>query len=911
LEKSFQKISERLLTVVLRVTLRKPGLTILIGLLLAVGSWVYTISNLEFLTGQLDLISPKERLVQLTQEYEQFDRKDNFIVAIQGKTQEQAIAFVNSLAAELNKEPQYYKELFYRLDPAHLRRWALLYLDKEDLTSLIDSLNENVQFIHDLAASPKLNTVFELINRQMTSKMMGKLFTGFLESEPKPEGKEQAPYDLTFLIRLLTALQENLAGESPRPVSWWEFFGTGWGSVESKGYFWTEEKRYLLLFVTPVSLPNEFNEAGASLEHLRAMVNRVQAAFPGLQAGVTGQKALNTDEMGVALSDMEIATILSLVGLTLLLIAFWRNLRRPLQGMGELILALSLTFGLTTLVVGHLNILSIVFAPLILGIGIDYGIHWFARFEEELGKNGTKFLDAAIYSTHLELGPGIILAGFTATLSFLPLVLTGFRGLVELGIITGMGMIMTTMTTICVLPALTLFFGRILPPFKKRELVHRRVFKMSRLASRTILAVSGVGMAVSIVAVRGIGFDLNILRMQPPDTQSVVWEHKLIADSRRSALSASVVVHSKEELVKKQKELEALPTVSEVISMLSFIPKDQEEKLELLKRLAPIAPYLESVRYQGNSTDKKHLDQTLSSIHFKMRDAAEWGEARPLMEQMNQVAVLIRRIRALIRSEDQVRLDERLAAFEKRLLNDISDNLTLIGENIHSRPMRIEDLPPQLLERYVGTGPSYLIKIYPQGDIWETEPLGKFVRDVQSVDADALGDAVTIYVFTRAFQSACIKAAVYAVLAIFFLLLISTRSIKDTFLAVIPLAVGTVWTLGLMWVFGVNFNLANSLFLPLIVGAGVEYGIIVIVRWRTSVLGGLPVSAAKGVSLAALTTLVGFGTLMISSHRGIYSLGLLAAIGSLCTLCAATLVLPAVLNELNSGREGKTDWGSS
>jgi hypothetical protein len=640
------------------------------------------------------------------------------------------------------------------------------------------------------------------------------------------------------------------------------------------------------------------------------VVDRVQAGFPGLQAGVTGQKALNTDEMGVALSDMEIATLLSLVSLTVLLIAFWRNLRRPFQGMAELILALSWTLGFTTLAIGHLNVLSVVFAPLMLGIGIDYGIHWFARFEEELEKNGTTFLEAAIQTTHLELGPGIILAGFTAALSFLPLVLTGFRGLVELGIITGMGMILSTTTTICILPPLPLFFGRILPPFKKRKHALPSVFKMSPGISRGILLITVVGLGLSLLAVNGIGFDLNVLRMQPPTAQSVVWEHKLIEGSKRSVLGASIVSNSRDELMTNQKKLEALPTVSEVISVLSFIPKDQEEKLKFLERLRPIASYLKSVRYQDGSPDKKRLDQTLSSIHFKMRDAAEWGEARPLRNQMNEVVQLIRQVRALIKPDDQPPINERLRWFEKTLIDDIADNLDLIEENIHSRPMRIEDLPPALLERYIGKGPSYLMKIYPKENIWDTKPLGRFVRDVQSVDPNALGDAVTMYVFTREFRSACIKAAVYAVVAIFFLLLLSTRSIKDTLLALIPLVVGTVWTLGLMWVFGVNFNLANSLFIPLIVGAGVEYGIIVMVRWRTSALGGLPASAAKGVSLAALTTLVGFGTLMISSHRGIYSLGLLATIGSLCTLIAATFVLPAVLSELGSGKrnEAKSDW---
>jgi|GEM_PF-2969907 len=191
---------------------------------------------------------------------------------------------------------------------------------------------------------------------------------------------------------------------------------------------------------------NGFGQAQSSLAILRKTIARVQEQFPGVRAGVTGQKALNDDEMTLAMRDMSLATTISMVGLTLLLIIFWGTLRLPVCEMIELTVSLSLTFGLTTLVVGHLNILSVVFAPLLLGLGIDYGIHWLARYqEEEQAKGRTR--EEAVRNSMINLGPGIILAGMAASLSFFPLILTGFKGLMELGIICSMGMVTTTLTT--------------------------------------------------------------------------------------------------------------------------------------------------------------------------------------------------------------------------------------------------------------------------------------------------------------------------------------------------------------------------------------------------------------------------------------------------------------------------------
>jgi predicted RND superfamily exporter protein len=220
--------------------------------------------------------------------------------------------------------------------------------------------------------------------------------------------------------------------------------------------------------------------------------------------------------------------------------------------------------------------------------------------------------------------------------------------------------------------------------------------------------------------------------------------------------------------------------------------------------------------------------------------------------------------------------------------------------------MRLEDLPRPLLQRFVGNDHLYPIRVFPAQNIWEPEFLGKFVHDLQTVDPDAIGDPVTLYVFTKAFRDACIKAAIYAAVFIFVFLFVTFRSIISALMAMTPLIGGTLWTFGLMHAFGINLNLANSIFLPLVVGAGVEYGIIIVQRWRQreevkkdTVL---PFSTGMGVILAGLTTTVGFGSLTISDHQGLFSLGVLTTIGSLAILAAAVLFLPVLLQFLTKFR---------
>jgi len=885
-----------LIRFIIRIVTRHPRLTILSAFVLSGLSILYTITFLEFETGQKDLIASGHRLIRLSEAVEPFDDLDRFAVAIENQNKTEALAFVNALADALKADKTHYKQVFYRIDPDIFKRWALLYLDMNDLAGLADTLAEHQNFIADLSQVFDLAAFFELLNREITAAMVGELFTGFLEDDTE---SSQEPFDLTFLVACLRALKNFLdTGEFHSPLN--TFFKTT-SFDDDQGYFYTENKRYFLLFVTPNKIEEGFNDSQASLQALRETIADVRAQFPSVQVGVTGQEALNVDEMASSLGDMTLATILSVAGLTLLLTLFWKDLRRPLFEMTELIVALSLTFGLTTCFIGHLNILSVVFAPLLLGLGIDYGIHWLARYQEERSDQ-TLSSRQAVEKTMTELGPGIILAGFTAALSFFPLVLTGFKGLVELGVICSMGMVMTTLTTLFLLPALTLVFDKA-PKTKGVNHPGRALFALDRQRAILILSIGCILLVIALWAGRSVTFDLNMLRLQSTNAESVIWEKKLLSDSKRSSMYGAVLAHTRDEIRSKSHAIKKLATVSEVHSIETLVPDHQDAKLMQLRQLSPLVPIIKTFKPSALNADIKKISTVLARIRFKMSDdsKSEWGANTPVERQMRQVSDLIDLIRCQFDAMKPSLAANRAQAFGNELLRAINDRLSTVSASVrNTRLMRLEDLPEELRRRFISPDNLYLIRVFPMQDIWETENLGKFVQDLRTVDPDVIGDPVTLYTFTREFRNACIKAAVYAVIFIIALLLCTFRNLRDALLAMTPLLAGTIYTMGMMRLFGINLNLANTLFLPLIVGAGVEYGIIILQRWHTTSddLIVLPFSTGKGIVLAGLTTTVGFGSLIITDHQGTASLGLLAMVGSLCVLAAAVLFLPAIMRLL-------------
>ncbi|MEN6439532.1 MAG: MMPL family transporter [Syntrophobacter sp.] len=866
--------------------------------MLAVGSVVLTFTKMEMITDQLELIRKDHPLIALSDKLDPFnsETKRRFDVVIEASNPFRAVSFVNELASRIGKDSAHFQNIIYRVDPEPFKSWQLLYLNERELNHLQRQIDTHANLIKKFAEEPELLNFLTLLNQEMASRMVGEFFTGFLD-EGEPAGEKADPFDLSFLIDTLEGMSSYLHGQDNFKSPWVSLLkGSAW-DPDLEGYFWEAKKRYMIAFVSPKRSKDEIVVTRDALDQLRKHLRELRVSFPDVKTGVTGQEALNNDEMTAVLDDMSVATWLSIGGVFLLLVAFRRGLRRPLLQTASLAFGLSWSFGCATLFVGHLNMISIVFAPLLVGLGVDSGIHWYSRLEEEERRAGSG-MGSVIRVVNERSGPGIILACLGTTLSFLPFVLTGFRGLMELGVITGMGILLNLIADFSVLPALTLLFGG--KPRRSAvtaEPVETRDFiRLTPRHARMVITGAGVLSVLCALSASQVYFDLNPLRLQTANAESVVWGKALIENSQRSTIFISSFASSLEELTAKARKFEKLRSVSEVESAFTLLPEDQEKKLPMLRSLQPKIPEIKPVNFGNQELNVKELIDVLERIRFKLQDdqAERWGAEKPLVEQMALVRALAQDIVGSLQSApDSV---ERLYEYRKHFFGDLSNKWDTLRKGISASPMRVEDLPDTLRGWFYQQG-TYLLRIFPRESVWDEHALTTFVRETQSVDPQVVGDPVSLHVFASAFKDACIKASIYAVIFIVIMLLIVFRDVRLTLLAMIPLALGSIWTVGIMGFADVQFNLANSIFMPLVVGAGVEYAVIILSRWREGrmIPGHLPVSTAKGVILAALTTTLGFGALMISHHRGIFSLGFVSWTGSLCVLLSAIIIIPAIL----------------
>ncbi|MDD2903302.1 MAG: MMPL family transporter, partial [Syntrophales bacterium] len=406
---------------------RNAWLVIVFGLLLTAISVYYALNHLSMRTSRNDLVGADLRIMRLSEEIDrQFGSRDNLAVVVENTDSKRSIQFVESLAAELRQYPRQFQELFYRFDLEKFKHWALLYLEQKQLVELQGKFSEHHKELRALSADPRVNRFFQVVNEELTRAMLGHLFTGFLKEEQE---KEKIP-DLGLLQATLKQLEISLRGGDSFTSPLKSIIPGEITDLGQEGYFFTENDKYLLLLVT--TKQEDYTATAEDLKLLRQVLDRVKARFPGIRAGVTGPGALQADEMSRAMADVELASWISLLGQMGLMVVFFRSLKRTLVQGAVLFMGLCWTFGAAALAVGHLNLLSIVFGPLLLGITVDFGIHWYVRLEEEQGQQ-PRCTKGNLACTIKQASPGILYAALTAVVSVCPLIFTGFRGLEELG----------------------------------------------------------------------------------------------------------------------------------------------------------------------------------------------------------------------------------------------------------------------------------------------------------------------------------------------------------------------------------------------------------------------------------------------------------------------------------------------
>jgi uncharacterized protein len=883
-----------------RVSTRRPLLTLLLSLALAALAIAYTTTRLRFEASTLHLLPPGRPYVALYRQYSaEFGELDDMVVVVQGRTIEESKAYAARLVHELSLSPIRFHRLVYRIDPTHFERRALLYLSPDELETIRSRIVDHQQFIEAFARTPTLDELVEGVNREVASAFVTEMFDLGLAGHGLPG-------DLRFLEALLAQMSARLDRASPYRSPWGDLFSLGDPDANA-GYFVSDDGSLLFILADPVGGQGSFTNDQSAIEGIRRYVRQLHAEYPDVRVGVTGGPTLSNDEMTTAFADSGKATVLAF-GLTLgLLFLAFRQTVKPLLMLGALAVSLAWSMGVITLTVGHLTVFSVMFISIVVGIGINYGIYFLFRYEEETRLGRT--VQEALEQTAARTGPGILLGAAMAMATFYALMLTEFHGIQEFGFVAGTALLMSVLAMLTLFPSLLVLVDR------------------SRVAGASAHAPPGVPLVESLVrypktiligaatltvfslwSLGTVAFDFNVLNLQAKATESVIWEQKILASAARSGFSALDSATSLDELRRKQAGFERLPSVSGVDSALMLIPERQPEKIEVIRQLAPMVAPLRLAPAKALRLDRLTASLRTLERRFDMA-VAEAGPAeadRDVQALRAQVGALLDKLS----HTDPGRVRIALGDYQAQLYADFQNKLTTLQQNLSPQPVTTEDVPAELRRKFVGASGRLLLQIHPRVNIWDRQGATRFVEELRSVDPDVTGTPIITYESIQLMEKAYRQGTVYALVLVTTLSVLMLRRLRESLLAVVPLVLGSLWLAGLMHLFDLKFNLANVWGLPLIIGTAAEFGLNVVIRvMEARTHGGplLPRSTVMAVLLNGLTTAAGFGSLLVAHHQGIWSLGLLLMLGSGACLVSSLLVLPVLIRLVGPSEGVATD----
>ncbi len=637
---------------------------------------------------------------------------------------------------------------------------------------------------------------------------------------------------------------------------------------------------------------------GRPLALVRQAMAATGAEFPGVTAGLTGRPVLQADEMETTNRDMTKASVIAVIVIALLFIIVLHGWRRPLMVVVTMLLAIGWTFGFATVAVGELNLLSIVFTLVLVGIGVDFGVHLVSR-ALEAGRGGDtvgESVETALRTT----GPGITLGCLTSVCAFYSVLGSDFVGLAELGLIGGTGMLLSLLATLVVLPALLLIVIRRHPPAGPRVIT---MHFLERVTARPalLLVLMTVATLGAVPGLYGDHFDYNLLKLQAQGLESVKYERLLISSTKESTWYAIMVADSLEEVRRRRLQLQVLPSVGTVETILDYLPENQTEKMALY---AGAARALQAVparpaaapppRAAPLTAALEKLDDALAALQEKLF-AAGAGE------EVAQVEKLLGHIEGAL---DLLAREPSRAAALTGLQKDLRQEVDALVQRLRvwltAGPLTAEHLPPALRDLFVGRDGRYQIKITPSANIWDFAKLQTFVGALRQIDPQVSGTPIAVLESARLMHHVFLYAAALTVALVTLLLWLSSRSLVYVVLALLPLGVGILWLLELMGLLGINFNLANFFAIPILIAIGVDGGVHFLARWRE--MGGqgnlFATSTPTAVTLSFTTTMIGFSGLLLAHHQGLASLGAVMVLGSLTCMVATLLVLPMVLKLL-------------
>jgi hopanoid biosynthesis associated RND transporter like protein HpnN len=848
---------------------RHARLVLMASALLAVLSGLYASQHLGVSTDTDELFASslpwRQRAAVFDRDFPQFQ---NLLVAvIDAQEPEEADATAADLAKALAADHEHFDTVNRPDASPFLRKEGLLFLDSKQLSDLLDRTIDAQPFLGQLVADPTARGLFSAL------ALLGM-------------GASKGDVDLTPYNAALQAFHQAMAGAldgHPKPLSWQRLLGGGLSDAAG---------RYRFVLVQPRQNFGALQPGGAATNAMRAVI----ADLPFVKAGearvrITGQIALADEEFASVAQGAVKGLIGSVLLITLwlfLAVKTWRLIVPILLTLG---LGLMLTLLFAAVAVGTLNLVSVGFGILFVGIAVDFAIQYSVRYRERR----FEFSDpgVALRQTSVRSGAQILVASAATAAGFLSFVPTDFAGVSELGLIAGVGMLIAFLCTVTFLPAAITVFQ---PASEASEVGFAWAARLDPVVGRWRGLVLAVFVALAVLALvisPGLMFDSDPLHTKNPNTEAMRTLRDLMDSPLTDPYSIDILVPNVTAAAAVAEKLKQLPTVAQVITLQSFVPADQSQKLALIADangilaptlLAPstVAPVTPAEIRLAAKTALAQIDPALGKL----------PAGHPLVAIDSDLKRLV------------VAPDAVLLATEQALTRFLPDQLNLLRDVLSAGPVTLQDIPKDMARNWMLPDGTARVQVMVKSTAETTAGLSRFVEQVTRVAPDAGGSAVTIEATSDTITGAFRQAAMLAVVAITAILFVALRRVRDVLLVLAPLALSSLLTLLVAVLLPLPLNFANIIALPLLLGVGVSFNIYFVMNWRAGRTRLLGSATARAILFSALTTGTAFGSLALSAHPGTASMGKLLLISLGCTLLASLLFIPALLAAMRPPTSG-------
>jgi len=912
---------EKLLDRLALATVRKPWLV-------AVTILLFTILT-GFLAERLELkmsytnLMPKDhpKVLELNRIIKEYDGASTMIVVAQG-SEENLKAFAEALVPALNTPTlkPLIKAVDYRLPTDFIQRHGLMLMKTEDLEKL-----------------KPIFTPTSLV--ELTRGINDALEQEYTQSETRISTREKEMGALRFLDQLDRWVNANLRGLQ-NPSDSLAVQSAVDALTIGDPYYLSWDRRTMVIQIHPTFTMLDVEKSLLASDSLDAVLARLAPKYH-VETGATGSIVLTRDEYQAVMNDSMIITILALVAIVVLFMISFRMLGSPLLALITLVIGIIWAMGLAWVLVGSLNIMTSMMAVLLAGLGIDFSIHVIALFTER--RQAGDDLETALRYTLKRSGGGIITGALTSAAAFLTMVISTTQGMRELGLVLGVGIIMTMAASLTVLPLLLVWYDRLTgkkytQSRSPRDLRFHRLGKMAEVMDRNrkpaavflVLLTLWLGWEGSHITM-----DYNYLNMEPEGLTSIKMQDVLIDRFDISSDFALVTASSLAEADSLTRIAKNMSTVGMVQSITEFLPppREQMRRAQLvfsIRRAAqqPIPPLrftatereawlqelyrlednimeLQDLAFSGGQ-DKVFLKSAFLTGVAQVPEEEMSVEEKELISELKEVLGTdiyhgsLSRLIALVENNTD---PAGLAVWQASLMPRYRARVVAMAD---PTPIRLRDLPLNLRLQMVGkSGDSFLISIFPRANVWDLQFLKRFCQHADHISPRSTGMPPIFNLLVPLVAQDGKRATLIAVGLIFLLLLADFKKLKLAFLGMIPLAAALVWTVGIMHLTGMQFNIVNVMIIPMIVGIGIDDGVHIIHRMLVDPSHSVRAvfsSTGRAIMLTTLTTMLAFGSLKFATYRGLGSAGMAAFIGVGACFVATVVILGTLLRVALEGK---------